>query len=53
VATYQKSGDGEEFAITTVRVPRCLYDAGKTRGINFSQTMERALESALYGGNDE
>ena len=43
MAVYLVNGKGEQFACTSVRVPRHLFDAAKDQGVNLSATMADAL----------
>jgi len=47
MAIYQTNGRGEVFAITSVRLPRGLFDAAKDQGVNISQATADALDRIL------
>ncbi|MFA7120804.1 MAG: hypothetical protein WC277_04950 [Bacilli bacterium] len=47
MAVYLVNGKGEQFACTSVRVPRHLFDAAKDQGVNFSQAMSDTLTGII------
>lgn len=50
MAVYLVNGKGEQFACTSVRVPRHLFDAAKDQGVNLSQAMTETLDGIVGPG---
>lgn len=50
MAVYLVNGKGEQFACTSVRVPRHLFDAAKDQGVNLSQVMTETLDGIVGPG---
>ncbi len=50
MAIYQTNGKGEQFAYTSVRVPRSLFDAARSQGVNLSQAMTETLDGIVGPG---
>jgi post-segregation antitoxin (ccd killing protein) len=50
MAVYLTNGRGEEFAVTSVRLPRGLFDAAKDRNVNFSRVMADSLAGIVGPG---
>ena len=53
MAIYQINGRGEEFAYTSVRVPRTLFDAAKDQNLNFSRLMTESLAAIVHPAEEE
>lgn len=43
VVVFEVNGSGEEFVRTSIRIPRDLHEAARSRGLNLSATMADAL----------
>jgi post-segregation antitoxin (ccd killing protein) len=43
VVVFEVNGSGEEFVRTSIRIPRDLHDAARSRGLNISQMATAAL----------